>query len=180
MAEPLPSPLETRRWLVPVVIAVASMVIGGVVGGVVVSSRDEQRTRQEEVADRGAVVMPFDLTATTHVFDTTDDGGIQTVVADDPEDRDQIRLIRSHLREEVARFEVGDFGDPEAVHGHQMPGLAVLDANADALTISYRDVSDGGEITYRSDDQVVVAALHDWFAAQVSDHDTHARGEVSQ
>ena len=150
------------------------MVGGGVVGAVVVSTGEEDPTRQDKVADRGAVVMPFDLSATSHVFNSSDDGGIQTVVADDPTDREQIALIRSHLREEVQRFGIGDFGDPEAIHGHEMPGLRVLAANADALAISYRDVSDGGEVTYSSDDPAVVAALHDWFAAQLSDHGSHA------
>jgi hypothetical protein len=150
------------------------MVVGGVVGAIVVSSGDDESTRQEEVAERGASVMPFDLSATTHVFDATDGGGIQTVVADDPIDREQITLIRSHLREEVERFRIGDFGDPATIHGHDMPGLSVLEAKHDALAISYRDLRAGAEITYHSDDPSVIAALHDWFAAQLSDHGSHA------
>jgi hypothetical protein len=174
MPESVASPPTPRRWLLPVIIAMASTIGGGVVGAVVVSSGDDGPTRQETVADRGASVMPFDLSATTHVFDATGDGGIQTVIVDDPTDRDQITLIRSHLREEVERFRVGDFGDPATIHGHDMPGLSVLEAKPEALEISYRELRAGAEVTYRSDDPSVIAALHDWFAAQLSDHGSDA------
>lgn len=56
-----------------------------------------------------------------------------------------------------------------------MPGLAVLAANAHALEVTYRDLDDGAEITYRSGDATVVVALHEWFAAQLSDHPGHAQ-----
>lgn len=131
---------------------------------------DGLEARQREVAERGATIMPFDLEATTHVFAPTDDGGVQTVVADHPGDTEQIVLIRSHLRDEVAAFRSGDFGDPATIHGHEMPGLSVLEARSDRLTITYQDQPDGGEVIYRSSDPVVVHALHDWFAAQLRDH----------
>jgi hypothetical protein len=67
------------------------------------------------------------------VFNPTEYGGIQTVVADDPTNREQIELVRFHLQEEVARFRVGDFGDPETIHGDDMPCIAVLEANFAAL-----------------------------------------------
>lgn len=135
---------------------------------------DDEPSRQEAVGARGAQVMPFDLDATTHVFDAMETGGVQTVVADDPDDREQVALVRDHLREEVERFRAGDFGDPATIHGHDMPGLAVLTASADRMTVSYRWVAAGAAITYRSDDPVVVEALHEWFAAQLRDHGTHA------
>jgi hypothetical protein len=40
--------------------------------------------RQAVVKERGAAVMPFDLDLTTHTFDDTTDGGIQTVTANNP------------------------------------------------------------------------------------------------
>lgn len=167
-----PPPSRPRRWWIAT--AVAGVIAVGVIVGAVVTSRDETPTRQDLVAERGAQVMPFDLDATTHVFDPTDVGGVQRVVADDPADRDQVELIRTHLLAEVARFRNGDFGDPATIHGHDMPGLTVLEANASALDITYRDLDDGAEVTYRSADADVVAALHEWFAAQLSDHDGHA------
>ena len=44
-------------------------------------------TRQDQVAVRGAQVMPFDLEQTIHVFQRLDDGGRQTVTVKDPKKR---------------------------------------------------------------------------------------------
>lgn len=152
------------RSLLLVVVALAAGCGGG--------SGDSER--QEEVADRGSRVMSFDLDATTHVFEERADGGVQTVVADDPEDSAEIAEIRRHLRAEVEAFARGDFRDPAEVHGGRMPGLQELEAGADRLEIAYDDVPNGGRITYVARDEELVAALHTWFEAQVSDHGPHA------
>jgi len=130
--------------------------------------------RQDGVAERGAQVMPFDLDATTHHFVSTAEGGLQTVVADDPSDREQIELIQQHLQEEAAAFGRGDFGDPAQIHGADMPGLAALQAGADRIKVEHRSRDDGAELTYTTDDPLLVTALHEWFAAQTSDHGQHA------
>ncbi|MEU4678357.1 hypothetical protein [Micromonospora sp. NPDC023737] len=131
-------------------------------------------SRQAEVADRGASVMPFDLDRTTHQFTKTDTGGVQTVVADDPQDATQITLIRQHLTAEVNRFRRGDFTDPARIHGNQMPGLETLRAHGGRITIDYTATSDGGRVTYTTSDAELRDALHHWFDAQVSDHGQHA------
>ena len=118
--------------------------------------------------------MPFDLEATTHVFDDTADGGRQTVTADTPGDTRQIALIREHLRKEQAAFARGDFSDPAAIHGQDMPGLAALQAGANRIRVTYTDIPQGALLTYATADPTLVKALHAWFAAQVSDHGSHA------
>jgi hypothetical protein len=130
--------------------------------------------RQAEVAERGAAVMPFDLEATTHVFTDTDDGGVQVVTADDPEDETQIALIREHLREERDNFAVGDFDDPAAIHGHDMPGVAELSAGYEDVTVTYADLPAGAELTYTTDSPELIEAIHAWFARQLMDHGAHA------
>jgi hypothetical protein len=159
---------------------VAAVVAIGIVAGAFALGRstgkdDGLAARQQDVSERGSLVMPFDLEATTHVFVPTDDGGLQSVLADDPADGDQVALIRIHLREEVAAFKQGDFGDPATIHGHEMPGLSALESNSDKLTITYRDLPAGGEVTYRSSDATVIQALHDWFQAQLMDHGDDAQ-----
>jgi hypothetical protein len=178
-ASPQPSPTERRlphRWF----IGLAAVAVIGVaaVGGYLLGRQldDGSADRQAEVAERGAQIMPFELDATTHVFAPTGDGGVQTVTADDPEDTQQIALVRSHLRDEAAAFRAGDFEDPAAIHGHDMPGISTLEANASSIEIAYQDVPAGGRITYRASDPAVVQALHDWFAAQLMDHGEHATG----
>lgn len=147
---------------------------GVAVAVVAVGVTTPQPTREELVAQRSAEVMPFDLAATTHRFEPTPDGGLQTVVADDPADRRQVELIQQHLRDEAAAFSRGEFSDPARIHGAQMPGLATLEAGADRLDIAFRARDDGAELRYSTEDPVVRDALHDWFAAQTSDHQGHA------
>jgi hypothetical protein len=126
--------------------------------------------RRAEVAEKGARVMPFDLAKTTHVFESLPDGGLQTVTAKDPGDILQIRLIREHLRAESERFPKGDFEDPMAIHGHDMPGIAELRAGAGKFEVRYGEVPAGATIRYQANDASLIAALHRWFEAQRMDH----------
>ena len=133
------------------------------------------RERQAEVARRGPDVMPFSLEATTHVFTKTADGGVQRVLAKSAADNQQVKLVRGHLREIRAQFLKGDFSGPAHIHGAEMPGLAQLKTTKPGqLTISYKDVAGGAELTYRTADIQLVSALHAWFDAQLSDHSADA------
>jgi hypothetical protein len=63
--------------------------------------------RRAEVAERGAEAMPFDLEAPTHRFESTETGLVQTVTADDTQDREQIALIREHLEKRSGQVRTG-------------------------------------------------------------------------
>lgn len=158
-----------RRTLLVVGVLAASLAAAVLAAG---GPADEARL--DAVAERGAQVMPFDLDATTHRFQPDEDGGTQVVVADDPGDAEQVRLIRAHLSDEAEAFARGDFDDPSAIHGKSMPGLAVLRESAGRIQVGYRPRPDGAEIGYVSGAPRVVDALHAWFAAQTSDHGAHA------
>jgi hypothetical protein len=156
----------------------AVLVAAGVGAGLALADRDDDPAslaeRQAEVAERGAEVMPFDLDRTTHVFTERPNGGVQVVTADDPDDAEQVRLVRAHLGDEAEAFAGGDFGDPASIHGDEMPGIAALEAGVDRITVTYADVPAGGQLTYTTSDPELVEALHAWFDAQVSDHGSHA------
>ena len=130
--------------------------------------------RQQTVAEAGAEVMPFNLDATTHIFTDTVTGGVQDVVADDQTDEANIELIRRHLDDEAAKFQLGDFSDPEAIHGAAMPGLSTLKERFDEISVELIETDAGATIRYETNDAEVVQAIHDWFAAQSSDHGDHA------
>lgn len=132
-----------------------------------------QPSRQEDVARKGATVMPFDLMRTTHFFDDTKSGGLETITAHDPSDKRQVALIRSHLAAESQRFGKGDFSDPAAIHGRDMPGLAELARAGGKLQVRYEDLPAGARLSFASRDESVIAAVHAWFAAQRSDHMAH-------
>jgi hypothetical protein len=132
--------------------------------------------RQAEVSGRGKDVMPFDLAATLHLFTKTKSGGVQKVVARRGSDREQVRLVREHLKDIQARFTQRDFSGPAHIHGHDMPGLAQLQAAAPgAVRIAYREVPAGAELVLTSADPALVAAIHKWFDAQVADHGRDAK-----
>jgi hypothetical protein len=136
--------------------------------------------RHEEVAARGAEVMPFDLEKTVHVFEKLDNGGLQKVVVKDPSNKEQISLIQSHLKEESERFRRGDFSDPAKIHGQDMPGLAELKSGAGKIEIVYTSLPDGAQIRYTTKDPALLMAIHHWFDAQLSDHGRHASGPDHQ
>ena len=119
--------------------------------------------------------MPFSLQATTHVFTKTADGGVQQVVAKNPRDREQIRLIRLHLKQVAHDFGRQEFSAPSAIHGDAMPGLAELrSARPGQVHVRYRDLDRGGQLRFSARDRALVAALHRWFDAQLADHGADA------
>jgi hypothetical protein len=163
---------KTERLLATVALIISSVVVVVLFATAILSAQ----TRQEEVAKRGAKVMPFDLEQTTHMFQKLDDGGLQKVVVKDPSNKKQIALIQAHLKEESEKFRKGDFSDPAKIHGEDMPGLAQLKAGAAKVDIRYSALPDGAQIRYTAKDPKLVTALHQWFSAQLSDHGHHATG----
>lgn len=131
--------------------------------------------RQAEVAQRGKKVMPFSLNATTHIFTKNAEGGTQRVVVKKANDAAQVRLVRQHLQDIMDQFLKGDFSGPTHIHGQDMPGLAELQAaKPGQIAIGYKDVKGGAELTYKTSGAHLVAALHKWFDAQLSDHGVDA------
>jgi hypothetical protein len=158
--------MQTRRLAALLGVAFAAAVGAALVAGL----SDDDGSRQEAIARRGADVMPFSLDATTHVFDATETGGRQRVIADDSRDREQIGLIRGHLEKEAVAFARGDFADPASIHGDEMPGLAVLEAGYERIDVRYRDLPGGAQIAYATTDATLARAIEAWFEAQLSDH----------
>ena len=135
------------------------------------------QTKQEHVHQMGQTVMPFDLSKTTHVFRMTDSGGVQSVVVKDARDKDQVELIRQHLRHEAEAFQRGDYADPTSLHGVTMPGVSELAGHHQEITVSYSELPLGAAITFETQDRHLVTAVHRWFGAQLSEHGADARPE---
>jgi hypothetical protein len=132
-------------------------------------------SRQQEVAQKGAMVMPFNGQNSKHVFQKTSDGGLQQVIADDAFDKDMVGAIRGHLSMEAMRFSKGDYSDPMKIHGMDMPGVQYLsNVRPGQIAVIYRDLPDGAEVHYTGKDAATVAAIHKWFDAQLSDHGSDA------
>ena len=135
------------------------------------------QTKQEHVHDMGQMVMPFDLSKTTHIFRMTDTGGVERVVVKDESEADQISLIQRHLQHEAQAFQRGDYGDPASLHGATMPGLREVVAGAATIKVTYTALPAGAEITFETTDIHLLTAIHRWFGAQLSEHGADARTE---
>jgi hypothetical protein len=122
----------------------------------------------------GSQVMPFDLNQTIHIFEMTENGGIQQVITKNPEDSAQVALIQQHIQHEVMMFGAGDFSDPTTLHGDEMPGIKELTAGGDQIKIGYAELPNGAQITFTTQDLHLITAIHRWFGAQLSDHGSDA------
>lgn len=138
-----------------------------------IGSAQVTAAKRVDVEMKGSHVMPFSQTDTMHMFQPTKMGGVQTVMVKD-NDAKQIALVRAHLRKEAVAFARGDYRDPAAIHDMDMPGLSALHAGTQHVSVRYADVSNGAAITYVSADPKVISAVHQWFAAQVDQHGSHA------
>ena len=141
------------------------------------SSTVSAQTQQEHVHQMAHSVMPFALSKTIHIFKMTESGGVQRVIMREPGDSDQIALIQQHLKHEVERFQHGDYTDPAALHGADMPGLKELRAGAAEIQVSYTALPSGAEITFTTSDLHLLTAIHRWFGAQLSEHGADAKAE---
>ena len=164
----------------PLMIASVSAFVGVLATIVVLSLAgwltmpNHQAIHQAMIHDMGSQVMPFDLTKTTHIFEMTESGGIQQVIAKDPNDSAQIALIQQHIQHEVTMFSAGNFSDPTELHGVDMPGLKELTARVSQIKIEYTALPNGAQITFITQDISLITAIHRWFGAQLSDHGADA------
>lgn len=142
-----------------------------------VSASVSAETPQEHVHDMSHAVMPFDISKTVHIFRMTESGGVEQVIARDPAAADQVALIRQHLQHEAERFQQGNYSDPAALHGDDMPGLKDMKAGAARIKVTYAALVAGGEITFETRDLHLVTAVHRWFGAQLSEHGADAKAE---
>jgi len=98
------------------------------------------QTMQDRVHEMGQTVMPFDLTKTTHIFRMTDSGGVQSVVVKDARDKDQIPLVRQHLRREAEAFQHGDYSDPTSLHGKTMLGVSERKRHHASISVGHSEL----------------------------------------
>lgn len=127
--------------------------------------------QSKTLAQREQQIRPYAINQTEEAFVRTVHGGVQHVVAKSPENTAQIKLIQAHLLKIAGQFKNGDFSVTERMHGADMPGLAQLKrAKPDEIKFEYRALKNGGQIHYSSEYPQFVAALHEWFDAQASEH----------
>lgn len=111
----------------------------------------------------GAPPALFNRHNSTQAFQKNQEGGIQQVVAKDPNDKAIVTAIRSYLEAEAQRFGNGDYSGP-------FKGVRYLKAvKPSEISIIYRNVPSGAAVDYVGNDAAAVDAIHKWFDAQLSD-----------
>jgi hypothetical protein len=115
---------------------------------------------------------PFNARNSTQAFQMSQSGGIQQVVAKDPNDKALIAVIRAYLESEAARYGGGDYSGALEMEGKDIPAAQYLKAATPGqISIIYRNVGAGAAIDYVGKDAATVNAIHAWFDALISDGD---------
>ena len=122
--------------------------------------------------DRGAHVMGFDQSKTTHHFILTKTGGIIQVQANAPSDaasRDHIRMHLEHISKALAQ---GDFTDPHEVHAETPPGVPTMKARKAKITYQFESIAKGAKVIVTTEDPKALEAVHDYLRYQIREHKT--------
>ncbi len=127
---------------------------------------------------RGAEVMGFDQTKTTHQFLLYPDGGAIAVSANEASDLDSRDAIRSHLPHIALMFGEGNFSAPMLVHATDVPGTAELSERKDRIEYKYVETPRGGRIDIATNDEAALKALYEFLRFQIRDHGTRDTVEV--
>lgn len=123
---------------------------------------------------RGAVAMGVDQYASSHRFESLDDGGrIELQV--DSADAAATERIRDHLRTIARSFATGDFATPGFVHDGEVPGTRVMRERRERITYTFAPLARGGEVIISTPDATALEAIHAFLAFQRREHRTHER-----
>ena len=130
------------------------------------------QTHHGSVDQRGAHVMGFDQSKTTHQFVLYEDGGAIDVSVKDASNTTDLKAIRSHLPHIAEMFTEGNFEAPMLVHDTDVPGTAEMAKMKDRLKFRFVETSKGGRVDIITTDQDALAAVHKFLRFQISDHRT--------
>jgi hypothetical protein len=122
------------------------------------------------VMKRGAHVMGFDQTTTTHHFRLTRSGGVIEVSANDAADTTAITQIQTHLQHIAKMFSEGNFTAPMLIHAQEPPGVAGMKRAGAAIGYKYEPLPRGGRVVVSS--ATHVNAVHEFLRFQITDHKT--------
>jgi hypothetical protein len=139
----------------------------------VVTAYPAAQDHHASVDQRGAKVMGFDQTATTHHFLLFADGGAIDVSVKDPSDTKSLNAIRSHLPHVASMFGEGNFKAPMLVHDStNVPGIRVMAARKATIRYQYVKTPAGGRVSIVTTDPDALASVHAFLRFQISDHRT--------
>lgn len=137
-----------------------------------VAAAVQQQHDSTATNDRGAHVMGFDQSKTTHHFILTKTGGIIQVQANAPSDAASRDHIRMHLEHISKAFAQGDFTDPHEVHAETPPGVPTMKARKAKITYQFESTPTGAKVIITTADPKASEAVHDYLRYQIREHKT--------
>jgi hypothetical protein len=128
--------------------------------------------KEATLKDRGRRAMGFDQDRTTHHFILRSDGGIISVEVTDLADDRNRNAIRTHLERIAAEFAAGRFDAPLDTHGEEPPGTSAMRALRSSIRYVVERTPAGARVRMMSTNNAAIAAIHDFLAYQIREHQT--------
>lgn len=133
-------------------------------------AKDHGQDHHAGVMKRGAHLMGFDQTTTTHHFRLSRTGGVIEVTANDADDTKAIAQIQTHLQHIAKMFSDGNFTAPMLIHAQEPPGVAEMKRAGAAIAYKYEPFPRGGRVVVTT--AAHVNAVHEFLRFQITDHKT--------
>jgi hypothetical protein len=124
------------------------------------------------VDTRGDHAMGVAHEKSTHHFLLLPDGGAIELTANDPNDKDTRKEVRSHLYHIVQMFRNGNFQVPMFIHDRVPPGVPVMKSKRASITYAFESMPSGGRVRITTTDTEALKAVHQFLSFQIDDHRT--------
>ena len=169
--------LTTTMSKLSITIMLTMALLGLGFGAATTGAAQDVQDHHAGVMKRGAHVMGFDQTTTTHHFRLTRAGGIIEVTANDAADKTAISQIQNHLQHIAVMFSEGNFSAPMLIHAQEPPGVAEMKRAGAAVGYKYEPLPRGGRVVLNT--TAHVNAVHEFLRFQITDHKTGDPLEVT-
>lgn len=126
----------------------------------------------QHINERGEEGMGFSQSTTSHHFLIQPGGGAIQVTVKDSKDTVSRDNIRHHLTHIWKAFANGDFDIPMFVHDATPAGVPEMKRMRQAITYSFEETPDGGQVVIRTSNPQALVAIHKFMRYQIEEHQT--------
>lgn len=126
------------------------------------SGADEENQITTEDVDLTEALQDDGRIIFAPTFAKTETGGIETILLEEGATDEQVQILRNRLIGNSTMQENGLAMDPADIYGADIPGISYLSENRDKYETIYTEVPLGGSVEYRSSDEDVIKAIHEW------------------
>jgi hypothetical protein len=145
---------------------------GSMMGSMMINMMNET-TNQSSMLERGNIAMGFNQNKIMHHFIATPTGGEIMIVVLNSTDNNTIKQIKSHVLDIQKEFSQGNFTKPFYIHAQQVPGTKLMSQKKDLIRYSTRQINNGSVLLLTTNDQQLIAAIHQFIAFQTAQHMGH-------